>query len=640
MTHFILATAGHVDHGKSALVKRLTGTDPDRLPEEKRRGVTIDLGFAELPLTAKDGRQFLVGIVDVPGHEDFVRNMIAGVGSIDIGLLVVAADDGWMPQTEEHFAILNYLEVPRLVVAITKCDVADGQSAGAEVRNELKGSLFADAPIVETSVTLGRGLSDLKTALAETLAAAPPPLDYEKPRLPIDRVFTLRGIGTVITGTLTGGKLTQGETIWLQPTGIETRIRSIQSHNRSVTVAQPGMRTALSLPEIEAGNSAHAAKRGDMIGGNSSTSTQTIDVLLQISGRRVPGIPAIKTNMKVDLHHGSARIRALVSLLERTSLGRGESGLARVVLERPALAFYRDRFVVRDTAQKHTLAGGIVLDPDVTRGRHRKDRQLVFLHARAEDSDSIAVAILTQIQRDHFVTTADLLQKSPFTTEQISNALRQLASDQKISLAGGLAADIAAWRTLRNRAAELIDEAHAKNPQDPGLNLSILRSGLTTEMRTRPSQDVGEIVNALVADLASTDFLQKGQTIARPSHRPTLPAALQGTADDILRRLSEKAFDPPALKAAASDPNARKAIKFLIESGKVIEINSDVHLSIAAYKDMKDIIIAFLREKPAGASASELRVKLQTSRRTLIPLLEYLDREKVTRRQGDLRTLA
>ena len=269
MTHFILATAGHVDHGKSALVKRLTGTDPDRLPEEKRRGVTIDLGFAELPLTAKDGRQFSVGIVDVPGHEDFVRKMIAGVGSIDIGLLVVAADDGWMPQTEEHFAILNYLEVPRLVVAITKCDVADGQSAGAEVRNELKGSLFADAPIVETSVTLGQGLSDLKTALAETLAAAPPPLDYEKPRLPIDRVFTLRGIGTVITGTLTGGKLTQGETIWLQPTGIETRIRSIQSHNRSVTVAQPGMRTALSLPEIEAGNSAHAAKRGDMIGGNS-----------------------------------------------------------------------------------------------------------------------------------------------------------------------------------------------------------------------------------------------------------------------------------------------------------------------------------------------------------------------------------
>jgi selenocysteine-specific elongation factor len=207
VTHFILATAGHVDHGKSALVKTLTGTDPDRLPEEKRRGVTIDLGFAELPLRTKDGREFSVGIVDVPGHEDFVRNMIAGVGSIDIGLLVVAADDGWMPQTEEHFAILNYLEVPRLVVAITKCDLANNELTGAELREQLKGSRFSNARIVETSVTSGRGLDDLKIALAETLATALPPVDYEKPRLPIDRVFTLRGIGTVLTGTLTGGNL-------------------------------------------------------------------------------------------------------------------------------------------------------------------------------------------------------------------------------------------------------------------------------------------------------------------------------------------------------------------------------------------------------------------------------------------------
>src|SRR5467141_2092984 len=226
--HFIIATAGHVDHGKSALVKALTGTDPDRLPEEKKRQITIDLGFAELNLIAPTGDKIHVGIIDVPGHEDFVRNMIAGVGSIDLGLLVVATDDGWMPQTEEHLQILVYLGVKRIVVALTKSDLGNIDNVTSQIREKLRETTFANAEIVPTSVRTGEGLEDLKWALASEFAALSPPRDIEKPRLFVDRAFTLRGIGTVVTGTLTGGTLRVGDTIFVQPKGVSARIRSLQ----------------------------------------------------------------------------------------------------------------------------------------------------------------------------------------------------------------------------------------------------------------------------------------------------------------------------------------------------------------------------------------------------------------------------
>ena len=251
--HFILATAGHVDHGKSALIKALTGTDPDRLPEEQLRGITIDLGFAhlELPDPANPSSSLVLGIVDVPGHEDFVKNMVAGVGSIDLALLVVAADDGWMPQTEEHLQILTYLGVSRAVVALTKIDlIQDGTSATAAIREKLRHTPFSAAPIVATSVVSGRGLDELKAALSRVLADAPPQTDIGKPRLPVDRVFKLQGIGTVVTGTLNGGTLRRGQTVAIQPSGKTARIRNIQSHGRDVVASGPGSRTALNLSLI------------------------------------------------------------------------------------------------------------------------------------------------------------------------------------------------------------------------------------------------------------------------------------------------------------------------------------------------------------------------------------------------------
>src|SRR5256884_6130127 len=249
--HFILATAGHVDHGKSALVKALTGTDPDRLPEEKARQITIDLGFAEMSVVGPDEQRFHIGIVDVPGHECFVRNMIAGIGSINLALLVVAADDGWMPQTEEHLQILSYLGVRRIVVALTKSDLGKIDNVASQIRERLRETTFANAQIIATSARTGFGLEDLKEALASEFATVSTPPDIGKPRLFVDRAFTLHGIGTVVTGTLAGGQFQRGQNVVIQPQNLSARVRTIQSHNRDLEIAQPGTRTAINLPDVQ-----------------------------------------------------------------------------------------------------------------------------------------------------------------------------------------------------------------------------------------------------------------------------------------------------------------------------------------------------------------------------------------------------
>ena len=362
--HFIIATAGHVDHGKSALVKALTGTDPDRLPEEKKRQITIDLGFAALNLTAPNGDKIHAGIVDVPGHEDFVRNMIAGVGSIDLALFVVAADDGWMPQSEEHLQILNYLGVQRAVIALTKSDLGRIDVVTNQIREHLSGTPFADSPIVPTSVRTGMGIEKLVNTLASQLARTESQRDIRKPRLFIDRVFTLRGIGTVVTGTLTGGSLRRGQQIVVYPTNLETRIRSIQSHGHELEVAQPGMRTAINLPDLRVDQ----IKRGDVVtlpdhGTPTSTLIVRVEKPSRLNGDKSVAHP-LKNGSSIYVHHGASRVAARIRFRENGSLEAGKEKIARLKLASPIFAFIGDRFVVRDSSERHTIAGGIVLDPD------------------------------------------------------------------------------------------------------------------------------------------------------------------------------------------------------------------------------------------------------------------------------------
>jgi selenocysteine-specific elongation factor len=618
--HFTIATAGHVDHGKSALVKALTGIDPDRLPEEKKRQITIDLGFAELNLIAPNGDTIHAGIVDVPGHEDFVRNMIAGVGSIDLALFVVATDDGWMPQSEEHLQILNYLGVRRTVIAVTKIDLGRVDIVTEEIRRQLRGTCFADSPIVPTSVRTGAGIKDLEGTLAAELAAAEPQRDLGKPRLFIDRVFTLRGIGTIVTGTLTGGSLCRGQQIIVYPANLETRIRSIQSHGHEVEVAQSGMRTALNLPDVPVDQ----LKRGEVVTvPGFGAPGSTIVGLLEKSSRldRERPLPyRLKNGSSAYVHHGTSRVAARIAWGENGPPDAGQRKIARLRLASPIFAFIGDRFVVRDSSERHTIAGGIVLDAD-------GDMELPVSAATPDDLHSLLRATITP---QGFARREVLLRKSQFKTDEISKALINLDQTGEIILRQHIAADCEFWRKVREQAIGLIDAMHRETPARAGVDLNEIRSALRIE---EP-----EVLESLLADLCEGDFVRKGSVIARSSHRPKLPAQVQAIEQRIREALSKQPFDPPSRQTIEADPQARQVLRFLIENGHVIEIALDVVLLRESFERMKSQVIEFI-SKNGPATVSELRQALGSSRRVMVPLLERLDREGKTRREGDRRCL-
>lgn len=630
--HFIIATAGHVDHGKSALVKALTGTDPDRLPEEKARKITIELGFAELSLTAPNGQTIHTSIIDVPGHEDFVRNMIAGVGSIDLALFVVAADDGWMRQTEEHLQILMYLGVRRAVVALAKSDLGGIDVVTERIREKLRDTPFARVPVVPTSIRTGEGIENLEDTLATELTRANPQADFGKPRLFIDRAFTLHGIGTVVTGTLSGGSIRRSQDVVVQPGEISARVRSIQNHGRDVEVAQPGMRTAINLPDRSIGE--NGMRRGDIITVAGLGSPQaTIDVLLERSSRLKRNSPAarpIKNGSSVKVHFGTGRIAAKITLLDKPALGVGQSAIARLKFDLPILAFVGDRFVLRDSSEQNTIAGGTVLDPAADRANFRSTAQIQFLRERATAPHDIDICVRSEIALREFVLRKALLDKSPFSDGEISEALARLQRAGEIVLCSEIVTDRKAWQQLRERAASLIDEAHKANPERTGLDLNELRSTLRIQE--------SNVFEALIADLCVKDFVRKGSAIARTSHRPLLPAELQAVERKIREALSGKPFDPPPRREIETDRHAQQVLRFLTETGELSEIGSDVVLLRENFERMKHEVADFIA-RHGPATVSELRKALESSRRIMVPFLEKLDGDGVTRRMGDKRWL-
>jgi selenocysteine-specific elongation factor len=628
MKNFILATAGHVDHGKSALVKALTGTDPDRLPEEKARQITIDLGFAELKLIAPNGDEIHAGIVDVPGHEDFVRNMIAGVGSIDLALLVVASDDGWMPQTEEHLQILTYLGVERAVIALTKSDLGGVETVLPQIRDRLNDSPFTNAQIIATSVRNGDGIETLKSVLASEFATMHPPHDYGKPRLFIDRVFTLRGVGTVVTGTLTGGQLHREQKIVVKPGNLQTRIRSIQSHGRELEVAEPGMRTAINLPDVRV----EQISRGNIVTiTDFAPASCTLIALLEKSSRlsrENPGARPLKSGSSGYLHHGTSRIAAKITLRKNGILEPGKKEVAQIKLASPIFAFAGDHFVIRDPSEQHTLAGGMVLDPNGAQFRDEAKRKLLI--GRATAPDDVPLWVRSEIGLRGFVPIQGLLDKSRFSNSQVDGALLTLKRDGEVVVHDKIAANARKWQALRERASCLIDNALSKNPERPGCDLSELRAALGDK-----STDVFE---ALIGDMCSGDFARRESTIARRSHEPALPAKLQPVAVKIHEGLSKRPFDPPPRRELEWDLEAQRVLRFLIESGEVIEISPEVVLLRENFERMKNAVASFIG-KNGPTTVSELRQVLESSRRIMVPFLEKLDREGFTRRVGDKRSL-
>jgi len=628
--HFIVATAGHVDHGKSALIKTLTGTDTDRLPEEKARGITIDLGFAhmDLPSPEPSSSSFRVGIVDVPGHEDFVKNMVSGVGAIDIALFVVAADDGWMPQTEEHVQILTYFGVRRAVVALTKADlVTDEASAVAAIHERLRDSSFAEAPIVPTSVVTGRGIGDLQVALARVLSGTPAPRDIGKPRLAVDRVFTIPGAGTVVTGTLLGGTVRRGQAMVIQPSGKSARIRRIQSHGSDVETSGPGTRTAFNLADVDAIEGVH---RGDVVtiadlGGPS----EVLDVVLEVSPKAAR---SLKDGLRVRVHHGSGNVSAHVALGSGKELAVGAQAIAQLRLEAPAFVCLGDRLTVRDWSELHTLAGALVLDADAARKGFRDKARLEWLEGVAGSIEDPERLVTAYVGRDGAVRRPRLLLKSRFSNEDRDVAIDRLVVEGALVAAGDIIVDAARWQAAVRRAADMIDAAHQAHPEHLGVPLVDLRTTL------QPELPIDELFDPIISRLCEHDFERAGSVVRRASYRAELPAPLQVSGAKVRQTLTDRPLDPPSRKELAPDVSSQRALRFLVETGEAIEISAELVMAAPAVAQAVELIRTFIREH-GPATVSDLRQALGSSRRVIVPLLEHLDRTFVTLRQGDKRRL-
>jgi selenocysteine-specific elongation factor len=621
--HAILATAGHIDHGKSSLVKALSGIDPDRLPEEKARGMTIDLGFAHLELPGGN-----LGIVDVPGHQDFVKNMVAGVGAVDLALLVVAADDGWMPQTEEHLQILSYLGVTRGVVALTKADlVQDTAVRVKEISDQLRNSPFVGADIIPLSTKTGAGLDDLKTALTTVVDQIPPHENHNQPRLAVDRIFTVQGIGTVVTGTLTGGTLQKGQTVLTHPPGRETRVRGLQSHNHDQEVAQPGTRTAINL----AGLSRDAVPRGATITlPELPQTTATLDVCLERSPRLPSDASPLRNNTRVRVHHGTGHGPARLVLADGGVIERGQNRLAQLRLEQPVCIWLGDRVVIRNWQETATLAGGLVLDVDGDRKKMRAPARMQLLEARIAAPKHPQTWVETQLTRDGIAKRDTLLRPSSFSPAEIDKAIKVLLDSRKALQEGDWIADKSRWQSTIAAMSQRVEAEHARRPELPGLSLDQLHPVMAQGF---PGHDV---FPELIADLCRNGFIRRQNHIASNSHKPALPAHLRDVGEKLRRTMQMP--DPPARKYITENSTGRQALQFLIDAGEAIDVSPDLVLGAAQFYRCRLLVKQHLR-KHGQATASELRTATDTTRRIMIPLLEKMDRDGVTVRRGNVRVL-
>ncbi|MFT5856662.1 MAG: selenocysteine-specific elongation factor [Verrucomicrobiales bacterium] len=642
--NYIVGTAGHIDHGKSTLIEALTGVDPDRLPEEKARGMTIDLGFAHLELEdpTGSGAPYQLGLIDVPGHADFVKNMVAGVGSVDVALFVVAADDGWMPQSEEHLEILSYLGVARAVVALTKVDTVDDPAERvAEISLQLEGTAFEGATVVPVCALIGDGIEDLKEALATALAETPAPRDIGKPRLSVDRVFSPQGIGTVVTGTLNGGRFKKGATAMVQPYAQKASLRNVQSHSENRDEVVPGTRTALNLPElaIRKGRSREGVRRGDVVTiGGLGEAAQILHVSVEKSQRGAgnKGSSAhrpVKHAQRVRLHHGSASVGARVMFFENSDLEAGGRMIAELRLDEPVYAMAGDRFVLRDWSKRFTLCGGSVLDPTPPDGSYRGESQRVFLEARAKNPLDAAVLVTSLIARDQVVVEGgDLLAQSQLSVIEIKAAVATASEAGALMRIGTRLFDVSAWQALADGVGAKVDAIHASNPELPGLPLNDLRATMKSQLPEAKLFDV------LIDHLCANGYARAGTAIRSQKHLPQLPPNLKAAGEALRKTLAANPLEPPNPKDLTPNQDASTALKFFIETGQAVHLSDKAIILASAYDDARMKVRAHI-EANGPATAAALRDVLGTTRRVLIPLLEMFDRNGVTARQGDFRIL-
>ncbi len=634
MSDFIIGTAGHIDHGKTELIKALTGIDTDRLKEEKERGISIDLGFAEFKLPS--GR--LAGVVDVPGHEHFVKNMLAGATGFDLVLLTVAADDGVMPQTREHLAIIDLLGVDQGVVVITKSDLVDEEMlelVREEIQELLAGTTLEKAEVVTASAITGAGVREVAEAI-DRVAESVRPRSLSGPfRLPIDRVFTLKGIGTVVTGTLWEGTLKEGAEAHILPPGRDLRVRNVQVHGKDVEEAHAGQRVALNLPAI----AVHDISRGDVIlsPGYLSASTQAFARLFLLPGAPRP----LKHRSRVRFHHGTAEVMARVSLVDpQDEIKPGGTGLVLLRLEQPVVLKFRDHFILRSYSPMATIGGGLILESHPDR-RSRKSRGLIQELEMREKGGAVDIVRLVCRTRASSLSLPELVSLTQLPAQDVESSLKALLTSgdiQPIKVEGKpryvASETLAAWE---KRIRDLVEEFHREKPREAGMEKETLRSKLGHEL------DAGTFEAILAALQAQGDISVKTGVVSAGGGGRRLSEVEQAEKEQVLEAIRQGGFGPPMLRElqerfSLDAKKARDLISILREEAAIEPVNQELYLAAGKLQEAEDLIRRQVAET-GKLEVSDLKSLLDISRKYSIPLLEYFDRKRVTKRVGDYRVL-
>ena len=619
---YVIGTAGHVDHGKSTLVKALTDIDPDRLPEEKEREMTVDLGFAWMTLPS--GRE--VSVVDVPGHERFIKNMLAGVGAIDLAMLIVAADESVMPQTREHLAILDILQITRGLVVVTKADLVDEELVElvkAEVEDTLRGTSFEGCPMIGVSAYTGEGLEELKSAIDSVLDETEARRDLGRPRLPIDRCFTISGFGTVVTGTLIDGSLAVGQEVVLAGSGQRARVRGLQSHKTKVDSTGPGVRLAVNL----SGLSRDEVERGEIL-----TSPGWLDPTYRIDAhlRMVKGAPHhLKHNEGVTFHLFTSESSARVRLLDADRLSAGEEGWVQILLAEPLPAVKGDFFVLRSA--EDTLGGGQVVDPKPRRRYRRFDVDVVERLMTLDQGTGEDVIVSVAEQAGPCDLTA-LSRRANLPLDEVLERVRRLVDDGQLVMLGSMGTDSDAvvyssqgWQVLKSRAFTILRTYHNQYPLRRGAPAPELRSRLGL------SQPVYQRVLSMLEDQGF--LVEERQSVRLPEHEVTLTHEMERQTGRYLGALDSNPYSPPG-----DQPLDPELLGVLIDQGLVVRVTDSVVFATAAYQEMTRRIVEHLKSE-GSITVGEARTMFDTSRKYVLPLLEYMDQQQITRRSGDERVL-
>lgn len=633
MKQIIVGTAGHIDHGKTTLIKTLTGVDLDRLKEEKERGITIQLGFTYLSLP--NGQR--LGIVDVPGHEKFIRNMVAGVGGIDIVLFTIAADEGIMPQTREHLDICQLLKIKRGIIAVTKTDLVDEEwlkLVKDEIKEFVRGSFLESSPIIPLSSSTGEGISSLLTAF-DTIAQEVEERTSEGLfRLPIDRIFTMKGFGTVVTGTLISGTIATGDSVEILPEKVEAKIRGIQVHNQQVEKASAGLRTAINLQGVDK----YSLERGNvLVPPKIVKPTSRIDVKIE----HLPNSPkSLKNRSRIRFHNGTSEILAQLIILDQEELPPGGSALAQLKLEKPTVVLPRDRFVIRSYSPISTIAGGEVLDANPHKHKRLASDTIAQLHAIQGGSDKENIHLFASDSGWAGLNLLQLVPRIGKAPSQLSLLLNELIKEGTLILIDKETSRVIASRNyekLKSLLLERMRDYHKKFPLKKGILKEELKSKLPRLIDSR-------LFNYLLNDLLNSSLITiEKEKLWLYEHKPLLKDAQKALKDKIEQIYLKGGLTPPSFKEligqlSSDEKETKSIIALLTADGIVIKVKENLWFHGEALEMLRKNLISFLH-KNGEITTSQFKGLTQASRKYTIPLMEYCDQTKITMRVGEKRIL-